>query len=79
MTIVIAVLLAGGFFFQAVAALGVIRLPDFYTRLHAVSKAETLGGTTIVPKTEVPGMGWFAIMTDPTGNRIGLWTNGASA
>ena len=43
MTIVVGVLLLGGFFFHAVAALGVVRMPDFYTRLHAVSKAETLG------------------------------------
>jgi multicomponent Na+:H+ antiporter subunit G len=26
-----------------VAALGVLRMPDFYTRLHAVAKAETIG------------------------------------
>ena len=36
-------LLAAGLFFSGVAALGVLRLPDFYARLHAVSKAETLG------------------------------------
>jgi len=36
-------LILGGLFFHAVAALGVVRMPDFYTRLHAVSKAETLG------------------------------------
>ncbi|HXG02101.1 MAG TPA: monovalent cation/H(+) antiporter subunit G [Candidatus Binatia bacterium] len=36
-------LLAAGVFFHAVAAVGVLRLPDFYTRLHAVGKAETLG------------------------------------
>ena len=41
-------LLALGLFFHAVAALGVIRLPDFYTRLHAVSKAETLGMLCVV-------------------------------
>lgn len=40
----LAVLLLGaGLFFHGVAALGVLRMPDFYTRLHAVSKAETLG------------------------------------
>jgi predicted enzyme related to lactoylglutathione lyase len=27
-----------------------------------------------VPKTEIPGMGWYAIFSDPTGNRIGLFT-----
>lgn len=36
-------LLAAGMFFHVVAAVGVLRMPDFYTRLHAVSKAETLG------------------------------------
>lgn len=43
MTVLVALCLAGGLFFHAVAALGVLRLPDFYTRLHAISKAETLG------------------------------------
>lgn len=43
MIAIVALLLAAGFFFHAVAALGVLRLPDFYTRLHAVGKAETLG------------------------------------
>jgi multicomponent Na+:H+ antiporter subunit G len=41
--IMVGVLLAASLFFHAVAALGVMRMPDFYTRLHAVSKAETLG------------------------------------
>lgn len=43
MTAAVAVLLLAGLFFHAVAAVGVARMPDFYTRLHAVSKAETLG------------------------------------
>ncbi len=28
---------------MAVTAIGLIRLPDFYTRTHAVSKTDTLG------------------------------------
>ncbi len=43
MTLLIGALLAAGLFFHAVAALGVLRMPDFYTRLHAVGKSETLG------------------------------------
>ncbi|MGH7313207.1 MAG: monovalent cation/H(+) antiporter subunit G [Candidatus Rokuibacteriota bacterium] len=35
--------LGAALFFHAVAAVGVLRMPDFYTRLHAVAKAETLG------------------------------------
>lgn len=40
---VVAVLLAAALAFHAVAAIGVVRLPDFYTRLHAVAKVETVG------------------------------------
>ena len=36
-------LLAGGAFFGLVAAVGLIRLPDLYTRAHAASKTDTLG------------------------------------
>ncbi len=39
----------------------------------SLAQAEALGGTTVVPKTEIPGMGWFAVFTDPTGNRIALF------
>jgi multicomponent Na+:H+ antiporter subunit G len=36
-------LVAAGIAFLAVSALGLLRLPDLYTRAHAVAKAETLG------------------------------------
>jgi len=35
-------LLIGGFF-SLVAALGVFRFPDFYSRIHAATKASTFG------------------------------------
>jgi predicted enzyme related to lactoylglutathione lyase len=37
--------------------------------------AEELGGKVLVPKTEIPGMGWFAVFADPTGNKVGLFTS----
>jgi multicomponent Na+:H+ antiporter subunit G len=37
------VLLAAGAFFVLAGTLGLLRLPDFYTRLHATSKCDTLG------------------------------------
>ena len=40
-----------------------------------LEKAEKLGGKTVVPKQEVPGMGWFAWLADPEGNVVGLWTS----
>jgi uncharacterized protein len=39
-----------------------------------LAKAESLGGKTVVPRTEIPETGWFGIFTDPTGNQIGLYT-----
>jgi predicted enzyme related to lactoylglutathione lyase len=35
---------------------------------------EARGGKTVAPKTEIPGVGWFAIFTDPSGNRMALYT-----
>ncbi len=38
-----------------------------------LSKAETLGGQTVVPPTEIPQFGLtFAFFTDPEGHLIGL-------
>jgi hypothetical protein len=39
-----------------------------------LAKAESLGGKILTPKTEIPHTGWFAFFSDPTGNRIGLFT-----
>jgi predicted enzyme related to lactoylglutathione lyase len=39
----------------------------------ALEKVNAAGGKTMVPKTEIPGIGWFAQFTDPGGNRIGLF------
>ncbi|MCA8910526.1 MAG: monovalent cation/H(+) antiporter subunit G [Planctomycetes bacterium] len=41
--IVVWVLLMAGAFFSLTAAVGVLRFPDFYTRLHPAGKNDTLG------------------------------------
>jgi len=48
MTLVVAAFLVAGAFFLVVSAIGLLRLPDFYTRSHAVGKSETLGGLLIL-------------------------------
>ena len=48
LNIVAIVLIAGGVFFLTVSALGLLRLPDFYARTHAVGKSETLGSILIL-------------------------------
>lgn len=41
--IIAAVLLFTGCFFQIVAAIGIVRFPDFYARIHPAGKSDTLG------------------------------------
>ena len=46
-------LMALGAGFMLVAALGVVRLPDLFTRMHAATKAATLGAACAVAATIV--------------------------
>src|SRR5205823_3594310 len=39
-----------------------------------LARNESLGGAVVSPRMEIPGQGWFAIFTDPTGNTLGLYT-----
>ncbi len=39
----------------------------------ATAKAASLGASVMRDVTEVPGMGWFSIIIDPTGAALGLW------
>jgi uncharacterized protein len=39
----------------------------------ATAKAKSLGARVMKDVTEVPGMGWFSIITDPTGAALGIW------
>lgn len=41
----------------------------------ATEKAASLGARVMKDVTEVPGMGWFSVITDPTGAALGLWQN----
>ncbi len=41
----------------------------------SLAKIESLGGKTVMPKTEIPGVGWFGTFTDPTGNTLALFTS----
>lgn len=50
-------LIAGVFFFIA-GTLGVLRFPDVYSRLHAVTKADTLGLGLLVMGLALRSDGW---------------------
>lgn len=42
------VFMAGGAFFLVVSSVGLLRLPDFFSRSHAVGKSETLGSLLLL-------------------------------
>jgi hypothetical protein len=39
----------------------------------STEQARSLGAQVLKEVTEVPGMGWFSIILDPTGAALGLW------
>jgi predicted enzyme related to lactoylglutathione lyase len=40
-----------------------------------LKKVEKLGGKVLHQKTEIPGMGWFGVFQDPTGNVLAVYTS----
>jgi len=46
---------------------------------EAIEKAQGLGATVLRPKSPVPRMGWFAVLSDPEMNVFGMWQDDPSA
>jgi len=40
---------------------------------QSLKKIESEGGSTVLPRTEMSGMGAYAYFKDPEGNIMGLW------
>jgi predicted enzyme related to lactoylglutathione lyase len=38
-----------------------------------LAKAVALGGTVAAPKAEIPGIGWWGVFQDPSGNKMALF------
>ena len=66
-----------GLFFVVVGAVGVLRLPDFYTRLHAAGMTDTLGAELVIvgliirsgftlDSAKLLLIGAFLLITSPT-------------
>ena len=81
MTLLVALLLIAGGFFSLVAAIGVVRMPDVYIRMHATTKAGTLGvGLLLVAvalhfqdgsvTSRVVGTVVFLLLTAPVGAHL---------
>jgi predicted enzyme related to lactoylglutathione lyase len=43
------------------------------------AKVEALGGKVVMPKTAVPGMGYFLLFMDPENNPLGIWEDDKEA
>ena len=52
---------ATGAFFFCAGAVGLVRLPDVYCRLHALSKADNLGLGLIVVAAMLQADSWLAV------------------
>ena len=48
MSVVVIALLVAGVSLFAIGVLGILRFPDFYTRLHAAGKCDTLGSILLI-------------------------------
>ena len=57
---------------QITAPVITVDVPDIDATLRSV---EQLGGSVVMPKNEIPGMGFTAYFKDPEGNVMGLWEN----
>ena len=44
-----------------------------------VDKVKRLGGSVVVPKTAIPGDGYFAVCLDTENNGFGLWEDNPNA
>ena len=48
-------------------------------RRLSLAKIEANGGKAIMPKTEIPGVGWFGVFADATGGTLALYTGNPEA
>jgi multicomponent Na+:H+ antiporter subunit G len=53
-----AVLILGGMFFFVAGTVGLLRFPDFFTRLHALTKADNLGLGLVIAGLAVQASSW---------------------
>jgi multicomponent Na+:H+ antiporter subunit G len=71
------IFVVSGVFFLVMGAIGIIRFPDFYSRMHAAGKCDTLGSLLVVAglachegvsfgSAKIIAIAVFIFMTSPT-------------
>jgi multicomponent Na+:H+ antiporter subunit G len=77
MTVLSIALICAGVFFLLMGAIGLLRFPDFYTRMHAAGKCDTLGSLLVLTGLALYGgldltgvkilsIALFILVTSPT-------------
>lgn len=61
MNIAVILLLALGMFFFTVGVIGVLRFPDFYSRLHAAGKSDSLAAVLVVTAVALYNLRQFSL------------------
>jgi len=46
---------------------------------ETIARAQELGASVVAPRTEIKDVGWFAVLQDPSGARIGVFEKAAVA
>lgn len=76
--ILIALFLIGGLFFFLVGTVGLIRLPDVFTRMHATTKSDTLGAGLIIVAAMIH-LGWDIVVIKLLFILIFIWITNPTA
>ncbi|MBW1739732.1 MAG: monovalent cation/H(+) antiporter subunit G [Deltaproteobacteria bacterium] len=70
MNIIVTLLLFAGLFFFTGGAVGILRFPDFYSRLHPAGKLDTLGSLLAITALALFNLHHFSIGTLLTSIKI---------
>jgi predicted enzyme related to lactoylglutathione lyase len=71
--------LAGGMSKRAMPQQQITNFIDVKSIDEYSSKSEKLGGKVVVPKTVVPGMGYYAVCVDTENNSFGIFESNENA
>ncbi|OQR42181.1 Na+/H+ antiporter subunit G [Aliarcobacter cryaerophilus] len=68
--IIVSILILTGAIFNLIGSIGLVKLPDFFTRLHAPTKATTLGVGSILLASFIYFNFMFLFITAPIGAHL---------
>lgn len=61
MTVIASIFILAGLFFFAIGVLGILRFPDFYSRLHAAGKSDSLASVLVIAGVALYNLHEFSV------------------